>query len=118
VVPLNTVYFIPFESMPAARSTAALFNSEPLRAFAYALGERARGGWRRHFCWVMRMLPIPDSFVDATLDEEPSGPPGGTGGEGGGAWARRHYGLGTGAVRRLREWRVTEDRDEPSREAA
>ena len=21
--------------------------------------ERARGGWRRHFAWVVRMLPVP-----------------------------------------------------------
>ncbi|MGM0554747.1 MAG: Eco57I restriction-modification methylase domain-containing protein [Myxococcota bacterium] len=59
-VPLNTVYFVAFESETRARVFEALLNSEPLRAVAYALGERARGGWRRHFSWVMRMLPIPE----------------------------------------------------------
>lgn len=118
VIPLNTVYFIPTASMRAARATAGLFNSEPLRGYAYALGERARGGWRRHFCWVMRMLPIPDSFVDEVLGGEPSDAPGMESGEAFGGWVRRQYGLDAGAVRRLREWRAMEQRDEPSREAA
>ncbi len=62
VVPLNTVYFIPFEGRREARLLAALFNSTPLRAVAHVLGERARGGWRRHFAWVMRLLPVPNEL--------------------------------------------------------
>ncbi len=64
IVPLNTVYFIGLGDERQARLLAALMNSPPLRAMAYALGERARGGWRRHFAWVMRMLPVPRRFVD------------------------------------------------------
>jgi hypothetical protein len=64
VVPLNTIYFIALGDDVEARLLAALFNSPALRAFAYALGERARGGWRRHFAWVMRLLPVPRRFVE------------------------------------------------------
>src|SRR5699024_5171818 len=64
VVPLNTVYFIPLQDERRARLLAALFNSSPMRAAAFALAERARGGWRRHFAWVMRLLPMPQRFVE------------------------------------------------------
>jgi len=111
VVPLNTVYFIPFESDERASAAAGLFNSEPLRAYAYALGERARGGWRRHFCWVMRMLPIPEGFVRRIRADERS-----PGAELGGvpsredrgavdAWSREEFGLREESVAQLREWR-------------
>src|SRR5699024_6646136 len=49
-----------------------LFNSAPMRAIAYALAERARGGWRRHFAWVMRLLPVPHAFLAAFLGENES----------------------------------------------
>lgn len=58
-VPLNTVYCIPCAEPRAAHNLAQWLNSSAARAFAYALGERARGGWRRHFSWLLRMLPIP-----------------------------------------------------------
>lgn len=74
VVPLNTVYFLPFETRRRARLLAALFNSRPLRAVARALGERARGGWRRHFAWVVRLLPIPECLA-RWLDAPSSSPP-------------------------------------------
>src|SRR5690554_5170049 len=64
VVALNTVYFIALEDMRRARLFAALLNSAPMRAMAYALAERARGGWRRHFAWVMRLLPVPRRIVE------------------------------------------------------
>lgn len=64
VVPLNTVYFIALQDTRRARLFAALLNSAPMRAMAFALAERARGGWRRHFAWVMRLLPMPRRFVD------------------------------------------------------
>jgi methylase of polypeptide subunit release factors len=69
-VPLNTVYFVAFEDRTRARVLEALLNSEPLRAVAYALGERARGGWRRHFSWVMRMLPIPGQVERVLVGDE------------------------------------------------
>lgn len=73
VVPLNTVYFIALADARRAAIIAALFNSAPLRAFAFALAERARGGWRRHFAWVIRLLPVPAriaAFVQGTEDPE------------------------------------------------
>lgn len=111
VVPLNTVYFIPVCDEPRALLLAALFNSAPLRAVAYALGERARGGWRRHFAWVMRLLPIPERFVsflegadDARLAdfERIVGAQGAPGAD---ALAAELYGLSEADVDVLRRWR-------------
>lgn len=77
IAPLNTVYFVAFDDRARARVFEALLNSEPVRSVAYALGERARGGWRRHFSWVMRLLPVPhrvetvlrgDAPVESLLD--------------------------------------------------
>ncbi len=58
-VPLNTLYYIPCRTEGQARVMLAFLKSEPVRRFARAYGERARGGWRRHFAWLMRMLPVP-----------------------------------------------------------
>lgn len=70
-LPLNTVYFISCADDARARLLAALLNSAPMRAVAYALAERARGGWRRHFAWVIRLLPLPSSLVPL-LSGEPA----------------------------------------------
>lgn len=62
-VPLNTVYYLPC----LGRDTEAVkswMSALPVRAFAYAIAERARGGWRRHFAWVIRMLPVPVGMID------------------------------------------------------
>ncbi|RVU43230.1 hypothetical protein EA187_13555 [Lujinxingia sediminis] len=64
-VPLNTVYYAGVSSEGEARALAAYLNSEAVRTVAYALGERARGEWRRHFAWVVRLLPVPLAFVEA-----------------------------------------------------
>ena len=64
-VPLNTVYYAGVRSEAEARALAAYLNSEAVRTVAYALGERARGAWRRHFAWVVRLLPVPRAFVEA-----------------------------------------------------
>lgn len=66
-IPLNTVYFIPCTDTIRAHALMNLLNSEPIRAIAFAIAERARGGWRRHFAWVIRMLPIPETFIDCLL---------------------------------------------------
>lgn len=57
-VPLNTVYYLPATSRRHAESLAALLGSVPMRAAARALTERARGGYRRHFAWCIRLLPV------------------------------------------------------------
>ena len=58
-VPANTVYYVPFEDPDDAAGFGRWMRSMPVRACAHALAEHARGGWRRHFAWVVRMLPIP-----------------------------------------------------------
>ena len=58
-VPLNTVYYVPCPDERIAANFATWMNSLPVRALARELAERARGGWRRHFAWVVRMLPVP-----------------------------------------------------------
>ncbi len=117
VVPLNTVYFVPFASVVHARIFEALLNSEPVRAVAYALGERARGGWRRHFSWVMRMLPVPDAVAQALGSDDGSTllEPGElevlSGQDAAAKQAladrlgARWFGLDTDDLRRLAEWR-------------
>ncbi len=64
-VPLNTVYYIPCEDREVMGLLEKLLNSIPIRAFARAAAERARGGYRRHFAWVIRLLPIPDEIQQA-----------------------------------------------------
>jgi hypothetical protein len=106
VVPLNTVYFIALPERRAAEAVTALFNSEPLRAFAHALGERARGGWRRHFAWVMRLLPIPERLgADPSAGSLPSP-------DEADSWASDLYGLSGAEVVRLRDWRTDVDESE------
>ncbi len=127
VVPLNTVYFVPLACRGQAETLVALFNSEPMRAFAYALGERARGGWRRHFAWVMRLLPVPDRLVgalggDAALPQPPSAFRGGAAPNGTDRrrldrWAADLYELGDAGLETLRRWR-TRGRDETAKEVA
>ena len=58
-IPLNTTYYIPCADPLRAWGLCALLNSTPARAFLWALAERARGGWRRHFAWVISSLPMP-----------------------------------------------------------
>lgn len=69
-LPLNTIYYIPTKTEAEARALKTLFHSEPLRAVAFALGERARGEWRRHFSWVIRLLPVPKSWVTGGSQRE------------------------------------------------
>jgi len=125
VVPLNTVYFIPLDRRHDAEAAMALFNSEPMRAVAYAVGERARGGWRRHFAWVMRLLPVPDPFVgrleagtrwEAVDAVEFDGSPSAAERARLDQWAAELFGLEVADLERLRAWRG-ESGDE-SREAA
>ena len=58
-IPLNTTYYIPCPDPVRAWGLCALLNSSPARAFLWSLAERARGGWRRHFAWVVSSLPMP-----------------------------------------------------------
>ncbi|MFB6351660.1 MAG: Eco57I restriction-modification methylase domain-containing protein [Bradymonadaceae bacterium] len=118
VVPLNTVYFIPLVRRCDAEAAMALFNSEPVRAVAYAIGERARGGWRRHFAWVMRLLPVPDAFVDrlaggesweAVESADLRAPPSSDVRDRLDRWAAKLFGLDAADLRRLKDWRQDEN---------
>lgn len=100
VVPLNTTYVIPCDDDDHAARVAALLNSEPVRAFAWALAERARGGFRRHFAWVIRMLPLPTGFHDWRPVGVPSQWP---------AEIAALFGLDEVQCRTLEAWRLGED---------
>jgi hypothetical protein len=89
-VPLNTVYYVPSADEESARGLDAWMRSTPVRAFALALAERARGGWRRHFAWVVRLLPVPEAVADRAF-------------RGAGDIATA-FGLECGEVELLREW--------------
>lgn len=71
-IPLNTVYFIGAKDSERAQVLAAVLNSAPLRGVARAVAERARGGWRRHLAWVMRLLPLPASLAHWLTGEGPT----------------------------------------------
>lgn len=58
-VPLNTVYYLPTQSEEEATELQRFLNSLPVKAFARAVAERARGGYRRHFAWVVKLIPVP-----------------------------------------------------------
>jgi hypothetical protein len=122
VVPLNTVYFVPFARRRHAEAFVALLNSEPMRAFAYAIGERARGGWRRHFAWVMRLLPVPEPLVtgldgDSSSVPPPDGvvsraPPDDTQRDRLDRWAGDLFDLSAPDIATLRNWRNRDDHEE------
>lgn len=82
IVPLNTVYFVPVPSREQALLFAAFLNSAPVRAWTDQVAERASGGYRRYFAWVLSLLPVPkilgdviaapESRARAVLDEHPT----------------------------------------------
>ena len=69
-IPLNTTYYIPCADEARAWGLAALLNSASVRALTWLRAERARGGWRRHFGWVVAMTPVPGRWR-AWLGGEP-----------------------------------------------
>jgi len=62
-VPLNTIYYLPCQNDEHAQSLCDLLGSLPMRAAARAYSERARGGYRRHFAWCIRMLPVSQALL-------------------------------------------------------
>lgn len=70
MIPLNTVYFMPVATESQALVLAAWLNSAPVRRFANALAERAAGGHRRFFAWVISLLPMPDLMSRALRDPQ------------------------------------------------
>ncbi len=70
LIPLNTVYFLPVARADQALVLAAWLNATPVRALAATLAERARGGYRRFFAWVIAMLPMPPILARALQSEQ------------------------------------------------
>jgi hypothetical protein len=68
-IPLNTVYYLPCEDLETRNLLRSFLNSLPIRAFARAAAERARGGYRRHFAWVIRLLPVPNEVQLALVKQ-------------------------------------------------
>ena len=58
-VPLNTCYVMHCESDAEARALCAVLNSRVVAAWANAVAEPARGGYRRYLGWTMGLLPLP-----------------------------------------------------------
>ena len=58
-VALNTVYFATLATVEEAGGFCAWMAHPLVQTVAHTIAERARGGWRRHFAWVVRSLPIP-----------------------------------------------------------
>ncbi len=102
-IPLNTVYYLPAATEPLAQAIVALFHSEPMRAVAFAIAERARGGWRRHFAWVMRMLPVPRHWLALWTQNQTAQCCDET-------FIQRAYGLREEDVERLSQWRCGSER--------
>ncbi len=70
-VPLNTIYYLACQSNEHAESLCGLLGSLPMRAAARAYSERARGGYRRHFAWCIRMLPVSEQLLLETKQGVP-----------------------------------------------
>ncbi len=104
---MNTVYFIPTKTAELAQGLVHLFHSEPFRAMAWALGERARGEWRRHFAWVLRLMPVPRRWSRWRAGDDPVPSPGD---------CAAMFGLDEAALGRLRRWRLGDE--QPLREVA
>lgn len=64
VVPLNTVYFVPVSTRQQALLLAGFLNSKPVRRWVDQVAERASGGYRRYFAWVLSLLPLPTRLAE------------------------------------------------------
>lgn len=60
VIPLNTTYYIPFMDEVRAWVMAQALAHPIAQRFCHLCAERARGGWRRHFAWVISLIPLPE----------------------------------------------------------
>jgi hypothetical protein len=59
VVPLNSCYATPCDTLEDAHALAALLNSPLAAAWLNVLAEPARGGYRRYLGWTVSLLPVP-----------------------------------------------------------
>lgn len=61
---LNTVYYIGTVDAVRAWMLSVYLNHPMIRSVAHQLAERARGGWRRYFAWVISLLPMPSVLAE------------------------------------------------------
>lgn len=61
---LNTVYYIGTPDHVRAWIWSVYLNHPMIRDVAHQLAERARGGWRRYFAWVISLLPMPSALAE------------------------------------------------------
>lgn len=108
-IAMNTLYQIGLESSEHARKLSAFLESDPVRAWVFAHAEPARGGFRRHFAWTLRLLPLPQNFDTwiHTLDCESNV----------NTQVAKAYKLDAHHVQVLRGWRIGEQLNACSRAA-
>ncbi len=63
-LPLNTVYLIPCSDEKLAERLITYFRSDFVQVFMRLLGERVRGGYRRHFAWTVQCIPLPSAIFE------------------------------------------------------
>ena len=64
-VPLNSCYVAIPPTLDDAFALATLLNSTPVAAWLCALGEPARGGYKRFLGWTLARLPVPHDWPRA-----------------------------------------------------
>src|SRR5208282_3788992 len=64
-IPAHTTYVVATPNEQAGRALAGFLNSIVVRAFLKSYAPRARGGWYRHFSWVVGAVPIPAALSNA-----------------------------------------------------
>ena len=72
-VPLNSCYVLSCRGDDDAYAMSALLNSPLVGAWLNALGEPARGGYRRYLAWTVALLPIPRDWGHARRTLAPIG---------------------------------------------
>jgi hypothetical protein len=65
IVPLNTCYAVPCDTLDDAHGLAALLNGPLVSAWLSVVAEPARGGYRRYLGWTMSLLPLPNNWERA-----------------------------------------------------
>ena len=73
IVPLNSCYAIPCNTLDDAHALAALFNGALVAAWLNVLAEPARGGYRRYLGWTVSLLPLPSDWEYAREQLAPLG---------------------------------------------
>lgn len=65
-IPLSSIYLIAHRDPKLSQRLLDYFNSDFVQLFVHLLAERVRGGYRRHFAWVIQCIPIPKEIFTST----------------------------------------------------